>query len=61
MISTPDLSAQDLVQLCDKARTEFYLRPKYIATKAKQVIASPEERTRIIKASKVFFKNLKTK
>ncbi len=56
MVSRPGLSNLELVNWCDRARREFYLRPSYIASKFAQVVKQPTERKRIAKASKTFFK-----
>ena len=53
-VSQPDLSAEDLVAWCDQARRSFYLRPRYIAAKFRQVIAHPGEAKRIWRAAGVF-------
>lgn len=59
MISTPQLSADELVKECDKARIRFYMRPKYVLGKIVQVITNPQEAPRIFKASQIFFKNIR--
>lgn len=56
MISRPGLSAEELVELCDKARIEFYMRPKYFAKRLKLVIKDKDEAKRTIKSGKTFFK-----
>lgn len=56
VVSNPDLSYEELVAFCARARDEFYLRPKYIFTKLRQVITHPSEIKRIIKAGFTFFK-----
>ncbi|MBN2067699.1 MAG: radical SAM protein [Candidatus Diapherotrites archaeon] len=58
MVSRPGLSNNDLVEWCDKARKEFYLRPKYMGKKAVQVATNPREARRIAKAGRTFFKYL---
>ena len=58
IISTPELSAEELNQLCDESRRAFYVRPTYMLAKAKQAILHPKEIPRIIKGSKTFFKFL---
>jgi len=47
-VSRPELSAKRLVELCDEARREFYLRPSYILSKLKQIITRPREAKRIL-------------
>lgn len=58
VIRTEDLSAEDLVRFCDDARREFYLRPGYILYKLKQLITSPSDIRRTVKAARTFFKYL---
>ena len=50
------LPNNELVEMCDNARREFYLRPNYIGGKVMQMFTQRGERTRILKASKTFFK-----
>ncbi|MDP6670674.1 MAG: radical SAM protein, partial [archaeon] len=56
MVSRPGLSNLELVDWCDKARMDFYLRPSYMARKLLQVVTQPKERKRIAKAGKTFLK-----
>jgi radical SAM superfamily enzyme YgiQ (UPF0313 family) len=58
VVSTPDLSARDLVKFCDEARRKYYLRPSYILGKISQVITRPKEAKRIFRSAKNFFKYL---
>jgi radical SAM superfamily enzyme YgiQ (UPF0313 family) len=58
LISRPELTNKELVELCDEARRSFYLRPSYILSKLKQMITRPTETKRILKSSKTFFKYL---
>ncbi len=55
-VSRPGLSAKKLVEFCDGARREFYLRPSYILSKLKQIIIHPEETKRIIIGAKTLSK-----
>lgn len=57
-ISTPEFSDKELLKLCNEARKEFYLRPKYILKKIKQIITRPGEAKRNLMAFSVFFKYL---
>jgi radical SAM superfamily enzyme YgiQ (UPF0313 family) len=57
-VSRPDLSAEELVKLCDRARKEFYLRRKYIFSKLTQVISNPNEFVRTLKSLRTFSKYL---
>lgn len=58
VLSFPNLSAEEMVAFCDKARKRYYLRPSYIASKMKQFVFCPEERKRLVKASTRFVKFL---
>ncbi len=63
-ISNPDLPYGELVRFCDRARKEFYLRPRYLFHKALQSLSSPAEARRNIKAfftiGKYLFKSAPT-
>ncbi len=58
VISTDGLTSQDLVDFCNKARKEYYLRPRYIVGKMRQMVLEPNERKRIIMSAKKFFRYL---
>ena len=58
VVSTPELSHKDLVEFCDKARREYYLRPSYIGYKAWQTITCPTERQRNLRQLKNFWRPL---
>ena len=58
MVSRPGLSSKALVQWCNRARKEFYLRPSYIASKVMQAITHPKEAKRIFKSGAVFARAL---
>jgi radical SAM superfamily enzyme YgiQ (UPF0313 family) len=58
VVNGPHLSAEELVVWCDQARRAFYLRPRYMAAKAWEIVAHPAEAGRILKASRTFFKYL---
>jgi radical SAM superfamily enzyme YgiQ (UPF0313 family) len=49
VVSNPDLTYEQLVAFCDRARREFYLRPSYIWAKLIQAIRNPGEAKRLIK------------
>jgi radical SAM superfamily enzyme YgiQ (UPF0313 family) len=57
-ISRPGLSSQDLVDFCDRARREFYLRPKYLIRQAVMAILSSGERKRLFRGFGTFYKHL---
>ena len=54
MVSNPDLSYNELVRFCDRARREFYLRPRYLAGKLWQTLRHPGEAERNLKALATF-------
>lgn len=58
VVSTPELSAKDLVAFCDYARRSYYLNPKYLAYKFRQVLFNPNEMTKTLKSAKTFAKYL---
>ena len=61
MVSRPGMSNKEIVELCDQARKEFYLRPKYMASKMAQVVKNPQELKRIAKSGTTFFRYLRGK
>jgi len=58
VVSNPDLTYEELVAFCDRARKEFYLRLSYMFAKFRQMITYPREAKRIIKAAFTFMKYL---
>jgi len=58
VVSNPDISYEELVAFCDRARREFYLRPSYIFAKFNQMISYPREAKRIVKAAFTFMRYL---
>ncbi|MCD4654027.1 B12-binding domain-containing radical SAM protein [bacterium] len=58
VVERPDLTNCELVEFCDRARREFYLRPKYIVFKLRQIVMHPEEATRTLKSLKKFWRHL---
>lgn len=51
VVERDNLSNDELVQWCNKARRKFYLRPRYILSKVRQIIKSPNETKRIFMAA----------
>lgn len=51
VLHTEKLSAGDLVDFCDYARRRFYLRPRYLAYKALDILRNPGEIGRTVKAA----------
>ncbi len=58
MVSRPGLTSEELVNACNNARRQFYLRPKYMSGKLLQAISSPSEAGRIFKSAGRFYKFL---
>ncbi len=58
-VSRPDLTAEEMVEFCNIARREFYLRPKYIFQKFIQLLFHPQEALRTLKSARTFFRHLK--
>ncbi|MFC1461214.1 B12-binding domain-containing radical SAM protein [Verrucomicrobiota bacterium] len=55
---TDDLSPEDLVRFCDRARRCFYLSARYMIYKLRQLFLHPSELGRTLKAAKTFVKYL---
>jgi anaerobic magnesium-protoporphyrin IX monomethyl ester cyclase len=53
-VSNPDLPYERLVRFCDRARREFYLRPKYLIFKLFQSLRHPSEAKRTLKSFSTF-------
>lgn len=58
VVSNPDLTYEELVAFCDRARKEFYLRPRYFFEKGIQALTHPGETKRLIKGFKNIYKYL---
>jgi radical SAM superfamily enzyme YgiQ (UPF0313 family) len=56
VISTPQLSSEELVRECDKARIRFYSRPKFMVGKIVQLFTNPRDIPRILKSGWIFSK-----
>jgi len=50
VVDLPGLPARRMVEFCDQARREYYLRPKYIALKLRQVLTDKDEAVRTMKS-----------
>lgn len=59
VISLPNLSAKEIVDFCNRATREYYLRPTYLWMKSKQMIFHPREIKRTLLSAKTFFRHLK--
>ena len=58
VVNLPNISKKELVEFCDLSRREFYLRPRYMASKMKQIFTHPRETKRILRASGTLIKHL---
>jgi radical SAM superfamily enzyme YgiQ (UPF0313 family) len=58
VVNQTELTAAELVAWCDQARRSFYLRPRYLAAKAWEILVHPAEAGRILRAARVFLKYL---
>ncbi len=58
VVSNPELTYEYLVDFCNRARREFYLRPSYMFSKGLQMLTNPSESKRIIMGGKSIFKYL---
>ncbi|MBD3155543.1 MAG: radical SAM protein [Candidatus Aenigmarchaeota archaeon] len=56
VVSTSELSDEELLEWTHKAKMSFYLRPKFFVKAFKRALTSWDEMKRTIKASKVFFR-----
>lgn len=58
LISRPGLSSEETLELCDQAKIEFYLNPKFLLKTLKLSLTDFNEARRVFKASKVFSRHL---
>lgn len=58
VLSTPEVSNQELVDFCNYARKKFYLRPKYMFMKAGECLTNKDDFVRTAKSFKTFAKYL---
>ena len=58
VIERKDLPHEELVKFCDRARKEFYLRPRYLWYKLCQTVREPSEMKRTLKSFRTFCKYL---
>ena len=58
VLSRPELSSQELVEFCNYARKQFYLRPSYMLMKLGECLTSKEDFIRTWKAFGTFRKYL---
>lgn len=58
VLSTPEVSSKELVDFCNYARREFYLRFSFVFMKIKECLTSKDDFVRTAKAFKTFAKHL---
>ncbi len=58
VVSYPELSSKEQVALCDRARFEFYTRPKYLLYRLWRLFLHPVESQRILRSIPTFIKYL---
>ena len=58
VIDLPDLTGEELVAFCDRARREYYLSPKFLSYKLKYVLKNPKEIKKTAMAARTFAKHL---
>jgi len=58
ILNTDKLSAKELVEGCDWARKEFYMRPGYILGRLRLAIVNPRETRRLLMGGRTFMKYL---
>lgn len=58
VLSTPEVSNQELVDFCNYARKKFYLRPKYMFMKLGECLTNKDDFVRTLKAFGTFKKYL---
>lgn len=54
VLNTPELSSDDMVELCDYYLKKYHFRPRYILMKLIQLIKKPSEGYRSLKSAKTF-------
>jgi len=58
VLSTPEISNQELVDFCNYARKKFYLRPKYMFMKLGECLTNKDDFVRTVKSFMTFKKYL---
>ena len=58
VVRMPDMDSREIVDWCDHARRQYYVRPRYLAYKAWQTVTRPTELVRNLKAAKRFWRFL---
>ena len=58
VVDSDNLTHEELLAWCDRARREYYLRPRYVLKKMGQSLRSPSEAGRTLKSFVTFSKHL---
>ncbi len=58
VLNIPGLSAKEVEAFCLRANREYYLRPRYMLMKLKQLLFGPREIRRTLKGALTYFKRL---
>lgn len=58
VVRSEDVTAEELVKFCDRARREFYLKPGYLLYKLRQTLTNPSEMRRNVKSARTFARHL---
>lgn len=58
VLNLPKLSAEEINAFCTRANREYYLRPRYILMKLKQIIREPSEIRRTLMGARAYFRML---
>lgn len=58
VVSTPELSAEELVNFCDHARRSYYLDPGYMAYKLRQGMRNRRELVKTLRSARTFARHL---
>ena len=58
LISTPDLTKEEIIELCNRGRVKFYLRSKFILKTMRLMLTSWGETKRVLKVSPIFLRYL---
>jgi radical SAM superfamily enzyme YgiQ (UPF0313 family) len=59
VLNLPELTADDINAFCTRANREYYLRPRYLLMKLRQVIRHPGEIRRTLKGARAYFNMLR--
>jgi radical SAM superfamily enzyme YgiQ (UPF0313 family) len=58
VLNIPGLPAEEVEAFCLRANREYYLRPRYVLMKLKQIILGPREIRRTLKGALTYFRRL---